>query len=254
MKQEQIRLQKYLADRGVASRRKAEELIQQGLVKVNGRPVKLGDKVNPARDLVTVNGKKVAAVKEKPCYIMLYKPRGYVTTLSDEMDRRCVADLVKDVGKRVYPVGRLDRESEGMLLLTNDGAFAQAITHPSNHIPKTYRVTVRPGVTEEQIDRLSTGVEIDGRKTMPAQVTLLTEEEGRAVLSIVISEGRNRQIRKMCEAVGLEVARLKRTAIGQLRLGMLKPGKWRYLRPEDLQRLMPGMQTASGGRPQRRRR
>lgn len=232
-----VRLQKYLAECGVASRRKSEELIDQGKVKVNGSIASIGDKINPKRDTVTVNGKKI--VKQKShTYIMLHKPRGFITTMSDEMDRKCVAQLVKDVPGRVYPVGRLDRDSEGMLLFTNDGEFANAMTHPTRHVPKTYRVTVRPSITEEQITKLTTGVIIEDRMTAPAEVRVVTKEEGRVVLEIILYEGRNRQIRKMCEEVGLEVARLKRTAIGSIKLGMLKQGDYRELTEDEVRRLM----------------
>lgn len=232
-----VRLQKYLAECGVASRRKSEDLIDQGKVKVNGSIASIGDKINPKRDTVTVNGKKI--VKQKShTYIMLHKPRGFITTMSDEMDRKCVAQLVKDVPGRVYPVGRLDRDSEGMLLFTNDGEFANAMTHPTRHVPKTYRVTVRPSITEEQITKLTTGVIIEDRMTAPAEVRVVTKEEGRVVLEIILYEGRNRQIRKMCEEVGLEVARLKRTAIGSIKLGMLKQGDYRELTEDEVRRLM----------------
>ena len=165
---------------------------------------------------------------------MLNKPRGYVTTVSDELDRRCVMDLLTDVEERVYPVGRLDRNSEGLLLLTNDGKFANDIMHPSKHISKTYRVTVRPSVTEDQLSEMAAGIVLDGKKTLPANIVVLNNEPNRVVLQITIKEGRNRQIRRMCEAVGLEVARLRRTSIGPVRLGMLKPGTWRDLTPDEL--------------------
>ncbi len=232
-----VRLQKFLAESGVASRRKSEELISEGKVKVNGKVASIGDKINPKKDTVTVSGKKIVKRKEFT-YILLHKPRGFITTMSDEMDRKCVAELIKDVPVRVYPVGRLDRESEGMLLFTNDGEFANAMTHPTKHVPKTYRVTVRPGITDEQITQLTTGIIIDDRKTAPAQVRVVNKEEGRVVLEIILYEGRNRQIRKMCEAVGLEVARLKRTAIGSIKLGMLKQGAWRELNEDEVRKLM----------------
>lgn len=233
-----IRLQKMLADCGVASRRKSEELIAQGKVKVNGVAAEIGDKVDPYRDKVFVNGKRITvAAKPKYRYIMLHKPRGYITTMSDERGRKCVAELVKDIPERIYPVGRLDRDSEGMLLMTNDGEFANIITHPKKHIYKVYRVTVRPGITEDQIVEMSVGMEIDGYKTAPAEVRVIQKQEGRAVLEIVLREGRNRQIRKMCEKLGIEVARLKRTAVGQVKLGMLQPGKWRELTKEEVKKL-----------------
>ncbi len=237
MADNQIRLQKFLSECGVASRRKAEDLIASGKVKVNGRVATIGDKINPTKDSVTVFGKKVIKVK-KNTYIMLHKPRGFITTLSDEMGRKCVAQLVEDVGVRVYPVGRLDRDSEGLLLLTDDGEFANAMTHPAKHVPKTYRVTVRPSITEDQITSLTTGIEIDGRMTLPSEVRVISRQEGRVVLEIIIYEGRNRQIRKMCETLGLEVARLKRTQIGSVKLGMLKQGDWRNLTEEEVHKLM----------------
>lgn len=231
---EKTRLQKIIAESGLCSRRRAEELIRQGCVKVNGRTAKLGDGASP-NDVVAVNGERIRIPKKREkYYLMLNKPRGYVTTMSDELDRRCVTELLGDFPERVYPVGRLDRNSEGLLLFTNDGKFANDIMHPSRHVSKTYRVTVRPSVSDEQLARLAAGVEIDGRKTLPATVNVLTQEQGRAVLQIVIREGRNRQVRKMCEAVGLEVARLKRTAIGPIKLGMLKPGTYRELTSEEL--------------------
>lgn len=225
-----IRIQKIMADNGVASRRKCEEMIKAGLITVNGHPAVLGQRLNPNRDLIVVDGVKLLTnVKKQRYYIALNKPRGYVTTLNDEMDRKCVAELVADVPERVYPIGRLDRNSEGLLLFTNDGEFANQVMHPKFHMSKTYRVTVRPDINDKQAMQLAEGVVIDGVRTEPAQVTVLTKEPGRVVLQIVITEGRNRQIRKMCEGVGLEVARLKRISIGPVRLGMLPPGEWRDL-------------------------
>lgn len=232
---EKTRIQKIIADAGYCSRRKAEELIFQKRVKVNGRPCKLGDKAFAGKDIITVDGEKLYTPRRRNLYyIMLNKPRGYVTTMSDELDRRNVYDLLVGIPERVYPIGRLDRNSEGLLLFTNDGAFANDIMHPSKHVTKTYRVTVRPDITDEQLVRLSEGVEIDGKMTLPCTINVLTKEPGRVVMQMVIREGRNRQIRKMCEAVGLEVARLKRTSIGPLKLGMLKPGEYRELMPDEL--------------------
>lgn len=234
---EKIRLQKLISESGLCSRRKAEELIIKGKVKVNGHPASIGDGAT-YNDVITVNGERIYLEKKrKKYYIMLNKPRGYVTTMSDELDRRCVTELLEGLDERVYPIGRLDRNSEGMLLFTNDGKFANDIMHPSRHISKTYRVTVRPSISEDQLVKLSAGVEIDGRKTLPANVEVLDEKEGRVVLRMIIREGRNRQIRKMCEAVGLEVARLRRTAIGPVKLGMLKPGTWRELTSEEVKAL-----------------
>ncbi len=231
---EKTRIQKIIADAGYCSRRKAEELISKGKVTLNGRPVKLGDKAG-SRDIIAVDGERIYIPKKKnKIYIMMNKPRGYVTTVSDELDRKCVMDLLSDLEERVYPIGRLDRNSEGLLLFTNDGEFANSIMHPSKHISKTYRVTVRPDISDEQLVRLAEGVEIDGKKTLPANVVVKDKQSGRVVLLITIKEGRNRQIRKMCEAVGLEVARLRRISIGPVKLGMLKSGTYRELTPDEL--------------------
>lgn len=231
----QDRIQKVIAQSGYCSRRKAEELIAARKVKVNGHPALIGQKVDPNRDVITVNDERIWYDRKKEqLYLMMYKPRGYITTTSDEKGRRCVMDLLPDLETRVYPIGRLDVNSEGLLLFTSDGTFANDMMHPSRHVSKTYRVTVRQDVTDEIAAELSAGVYIDGRKTAPAEVRILTKEEGRVVMEVVIREGRNRQVRKMCEAVGLEVARLKRTAIGPLRLGMLKPGEVRQLSKEEL--------------------
>lgn len=238
MADDKIRLQKYLSECAVASRRKSEELIANGRVKVNGVVAQIGDKISPKHDTVTVNGKKVIKPGKDKMYIMLHKPRGFITTMSDEMDRKCVAELIKDVSARVYPIGRLDRDSEGMLLFTNDGEFANAMMHPSKHVSKTYRVTVRPFVTEEQLTAITQGIMIDDRKTAPAEVRVVTKEENRTVLEMVLYEGRNREIRKMCEELGLEVARLKRTAVGSVKLGMLKQGAWRELSDDEVRKLM----------------
>ena len=236
MKDNKIRLQKHLSACGIASRRKAEELIESGKVRVNGRIATLGDKVDPKRDKVTVRGKNVVAVTEK-VYIMVNKPRGYVTTMSDEYDRKCVNDLVKDVAVKVFPVGRLDRDSEGLLLMTNDGELANSITHPSRHVNKTYRVTVGGTVNDEQIEKLTTGIVLDGRKTQPCDVFVVERKPDRTMLNFIIHEGRNRQIRRMCEAVGLEVLRLKRLEIAGVKLGGLKLGAWRNLNERELVRL-----------------
>lgn len=235
---EKIRIQKIMSDSGVCSRRKAEEYISEGRVKVNGRPCKLGDKALAGKDIITLDGEKIYVAKKRQLYyIMLHKPRGYVTTMSDELDRKCVTELLTKVPERVYPIGRLDKNSEGLLLFTNDGNFANDIMHPSRHVTKTYRVTVRPDINDEQLIKLASGVEIDGKMTKECSVVVLDKQPGRVVLQMTIHEGRNRQIRKMCEAVGLEVARLKRTAIGPVKLGMLKPGEYRELKPDELRAL-----------------
>ncbi len=230
-----MRLQKIISQQGLMSRRKAEEAIESGRVTVNGRAANLGQKADPARDVIAVDGRRVqTGPKTEKIYLALNKPRGYVTTMHDEHGRRCVAQLVGDAPARVYPVGRLDRNSEGLILLTNDGDFANAVMHPHFNVPKVYRVTLRPGITDEQFSRLASGVEIDGEVLVPRSVTVLSKEPGRAVAQIVITQGKNRQVRRMCEAVGLEVARLKRTAIGPVRLGMLPPGRWRELTSQEV--------------------
>jgi len=244
---EKVRIQKIIADSGLCSRRKAEELIEKGKVKVNGHPCKLGDKALPGKDMITVGGELITVDKRRKLYyIMLHKPRGYVTTTSDELGRKCVTGLLENIPERVYPIGRLDKDSEGLLLFTNDGGFANDMMHPSRHISKTYRVTVRPDITEQQLVQLASGVEIDGRKTAECNVVVLDKQVGRVVLQMTIFEGRNRQIRKMCEAVGLEVARLKRTAVGPVKLGMLKPGSFRELKPDELRALRNAVTKKQG--------
>lgn len=228
-----------MAEQGVASRRKSEDLIRAGKVKVNGHVAEIGMKINPRKDLVTVGKQKLTNVKNrKMVYVMLNKPRGYVTTVSDELGRKTVMDLLPDFGCRIYPVGRLDKDSEGLLLLTNDGSFTNCMTHPSHEYAKVYRVTVRPAVNDDILFNLRNGIEIDGRMTAPCEVTVLTEEENRVVLEFILHEGRNRQIRKMCESQGLEVAKLKRISIGPVKLGMLKQGDYRELSEQDVKKLL----------------
>lgn len=236
MKDNKIRLQKHLSECGIASRRKAEELIAAGKVKINGHIAEIGSKVDPKRDKVTVRGRAVVPVNEK-VYIMLNKPRGFVTTMSDELGRKTVSDLVSDAGNRIFPVGRLDRDSEGLLIMTNDGDFANKLTHPSSHVNKTYRVTVKGAAEEEQLLKMKEGILLDGRKTLPCDCFVAERKPDRTVLIFVLNEGRNRQIRRMCEAVGLEVLRLKRTEIAGVKLGMLPQGKWRPLNEREMRRL-----------------
>lgn len=230
------RIQKVLAEQGVCSRRAAEQLIREGRVQLNGRPVSLGDKMDPRADLLTVDGQRVSVPKkQEKYYYMLHKPRGYITTTSDERGRRTVMDLVADAPVRVYPVGRLDKDSEGLLLLTNDGEFANLLMHPSHGVSKLYRVTVHPHATEEQILKLTNGVVLDdGAKTLPAVIRVVADEPGRTVLEMTIREGKNRQIRRMCEAVGLQVVRLRRSALGAVKLGMLQPGQYRELTSQEV--------------------
>jgi len=229
------RIQKVLSRYGVCSRRAAEELIKRGSVKLNGRAVKLGDKMDPKRDVLAVDGKRVhLAPKLEMHYYMLNKPRGVVTTLSDRHAKKDVSALIKGVEARLFPVGRLDKDSEGLLLMTNDGRFANMIAHPSRGVTKGYRVSVKPAASEAQLSALASGVELDGGRTAQAPVRVTREEAGRTVFEIALKEGKNREIRRMCEAVGLEVTRLKRTSIGPLSLGALKSGEYRELSKAEL--------------------
>ena len=241
------RIQKVLADQGICSRREAERLIAAGKVKVNGHPVGLGDKMDPDYDKVSIDGKNVRILRKRQyTYLMLYKPRGYITTRSDEHGRKTVLDLVGDTGAMLRPVGRLDKDSEGLLLLTDDGAFINLLTHPSGGVGKLYRVTVRPRATETQIVQMSSGVVLDdGVKTQPCVIHVAVDEPGRTVLEITLHEGRNRQIRRMCEAVGLEVVRLKRSAEGPVKLGMLQPGEYRELKKSEVNALRNAAQRSS---------
>lgn len=233
-----VRLQKFMADCGVASRRKSETLIENGAVKVNGTTARIGDKVNPDADKVYVHNRRIVInKKDGKRYIMLNKPRGYVTTMSDEMNRKCVADLVKNIPSRVYPVGRLDRDSEGMLLMTNDGDFANRVMHPKRQISKVYHVTVSPDMTDEQAKAISKGIVIDGRKTAPCEVRIMKRGEDRANIEMVLREGRNREIRKMCEHFSIEVLRLRRISIGSVKMGGLKQGQWRDLTSDEVKKL-----------------
>lgn len=231
---EKIVLQKFMANAGVNSRRKCEELISQGKVRVNGKVANLGTRVSPSSDTIIFEGKKLELKNTNKIYIMIYKPRGFITTLSDEHGRKCVLELVKDIPERIFPVGRLDKNSEGLLLMTNDGDFANKVIHPSKNIRKSYRVTIKSNITENQLIDLSSQTDLEGEEIQPAIVEVLSKSPERTVLKISIKEGKNRQIRRMCEKVGLEVARLKRISIGQLKLGMLSPGKWRNLTKQEI--------------------
>ena len=226
------RLQKILAYRGVCSRRKAEELLTAGRVRVNGETAHLGDSADPEIDEILLDGKALPSAGEY-VYILLHKPRGYVTTLSDEKGRPNAAQLVADCGTRVYPVGRLDMDSEGLLLFTNDGDFANSLMHPRHEVNKTYRVTVR-GFTENGLQNLKEPVTLDGYTIRRPQVKLLWQENGKAQLLVTIHEGRNRQVRRMCDMAGMTVTRLVRISEGSLKLGDLPSGKWRYLKPEEV--------------------
>lgn len=231
------RLQKFLANAGVASRRSCEGMIVNGLVKVNDRVVtELGTKVDPERDQIVVGGERITACEAKVYYI-LYKPRGYVSTLHDERDRKKVVDLLKGVGARVYPVGRLDYDSEGLLLLTNDGALTYALTHPKHQITKTYLVRVEGVPTGENILKLARGIVLEDGPTAPAEVRLVGSRDNKGLLEIIIHEGRNRQVRRMCEAIGHRVIRLQRTKVGPLALHDMKPGQFRPLSRNELREL-----------------
>lgn len=236
---EELRIQKYLADCGVCSRRAAERAIEEGDVLINGETAEIGQKIRPDRDKVSFRGRPVVKKRNAhPCYIMLYKPAGYVTTMSDEKGRKTVADLISDVEKRVYPVGRLDMDSEGLLLCTNDGDLANALTHPRHHIPKIYHVRVAEDVTNAQLSKLQEPMEIDGYKIKPVECALLKKSETGTTIMMVLYEGRNRQIRKMCESCGYKVIFLKRVAVGSLKLGELKAGQYRALTQAEVDALM----------------
>lgn len=230
---QEYRLQKYMADCGIASRRKCEELILSGKVSINGKIVReLGVKVKHV-DTVRYNG-RIVKPQTKMVYIMMNKPTGYVTTVKDQFDRPTVMDLLEGVKERVYPVGRLDYDTSGLLILTNDGDVTYKLTHPSNHMTKTYVAEVEGKPTVAALDRLREGVVIDDYKTNPAEVRIVGEKPKSTLVEITISEGRNRQVRKMCEAIEHPATKLKRTKIGTLDLGNLPRGKWKYINIEDI--------------------
>ena len=232
-----MRLQKFFSDCGVLSRRAAEAEIAAGKVKVNGAVAQIGDSIDPEVDIVEYKGKRILPrTTEKRHYIMLNKPRGYVTTMQDEKGRPTVANLTAGVGTRVYPVGRLDMDSEGLLLLTDDGEFANQLTHPRHEIPKIYHVTLSKVLTKDEIAALRAPMELDGYRLQPVTVKKLAPD----TIQMNLYEGRNRQIRRMCESVGLKVLRLQRIAIGDLGLGALPLGRWRELTPDEINYLTSG--------------
>lgn len=235
------RLQKLIARSGLCSRRTAEDWLRTGRVSLNGAVASLGDKADPARDRIEVDGRPLPS-EQAYVYLMLHKPRGYVTTLSDEFGRRTAAELVADCGRRVFPVGRLDRDSEGLLLFTNDGSWMQAMLHPKNEINKVYLVTVS-GALEQAREKLMALRCLDGERIRPAQVEEVSREKGKMCLQITIHEGKNRQIRRMCAQVGLRVERLRRVQEHTLQLGSLPVGKWRYLTDEELQSVKEAMKS-----------
>ncbi|ACA59707.1 pseudouridine synthase [Candidatus Desulforudis audaxviator] len=231
-----MRLQKYLAEAGIASRRASEELILAGRVRVNGEVVReLGTTVDSSRDRVEVDGQKIRP--EPKIYVLLYKPRGYVTTARDPQGRRKVTDLVAGAGGRVFPVGRLDYDSEGLLLLTNDGELAYRLTHPRFHVPKTYHVVLDRSPGPAALRAIARGVELDDGLTAPAGVRLVRRDGREALVEMTIHEGRKRQVRRMWAALGFEVQRLKRVRMAGLELGGLEPGRWRHLRTTEVREL-----------------
>ena len=232
-----VRLQKFLADAGLMSRRAAEEEIAKGRVSVNGHVAEIGTQIDPADDLVTYRGKKVLFEKKEHIYIMMNKPRGYLCSTEDDRGRKCVTDLLDGVKARIYPVGRLDLISEGLLLLTDDGELKNRLTHPSYSLPKVYRVKVSGEVSEAQHLTLTSPLVIDGYKIRPVDVVIGESDESGTVLKFTLKEGRNRQIRKMCEQAGLTVKRLSRISIGNLKLDGLPVGKWRYLDAKEVEYL-----------------
>jgi 23S rRNA pseudouridine2605 synthase len=233
-----VRLQKILSGAGVASRRAAEQLMREGRVSVNGRTVRdLGTKADPAQDDIRVDGRRITS-RERPRYLLLNKPRGYITTRSDPQRRRTVLALLAGVREYIYPVGRLDFDSEGLLILTNDGDLAARLTHPRHQVPRVYEARVRGVPDSRTLDRIARGVVIDGRRTAPAAVRLVRElrdtRYDQAILELTLVEGRNRQVRKMCEAIGHPVLTLRRTRIGPISDPRLPPGAWRDLTPREV--------------------
>ena len=233
------RLQKILSSAGICTRRAAETYIKEGRVKVNGNKANLGESADPEQDEILVDGRVIGKRTRRMVYIMLNKPRGYVTTLSDEAERKTVADLIRDVPERVYPVGRLDMHSEGLLLLTNDGQLAHNLMHPSHEVYKEYLVKLTPD--EEGLPSpekpLSGVIELDGERLLPAKCRLLTKTENGYIMTIAIRQGKNRQIRRMCAKCGYTVNSLKRVSEGDVKLGELPSGRWRYLTEAEVRYL-----------------
>lgn len=235
---EPIRISKYFTDCGVMSRRSADAAVENGEVKVNGTIAVLGQKVTPGVDVVTWRGKKITppATSEKMT-VMLNKPRGYLTTLSDDKGRHTVAELIADAGVRLYPVGRLDMDSDGLLILTNDGELANQLSHPSHNVDKVYLAYVDGHVTAEQMTGMTTPIEIDGKMTSPARVRKAAYNQVETALEVTIHDGRNRQVRRLCEREGLHVRKLTRVAEGNLLLGDLEEGKWRRLSDKEIRKI-----------------
>jgi len=236
---EEMRIQKYLSEQGIMSRRSAEDAVIRGRVIINGKKATVGQKVVPEIDEIIVNGIIITQQSEnenKKVYIMIYKPVGIVTTMSDEQNRLCISDILDKnaIGKRVYPVGRLDMYSEGLLILTNDGEIANKLMHPKHEISKIYHITLKSELKQETIKKLTEPIEIDGRQTSPAKVSVIELKNGRTKLKIEIFEGRNRQIRRICENLDLIILKLKRVCVGKLNIGTLKPGQWKYLNHNEI--------------------
>jgi len=234
---EEIRLQKFLADCGVASRRKSEELILQGKVKVNGKQItELGTKVMPNKDDITVEGKKIEQCNRN-IYIMLNKPEGYITTAREQFNRPYIMELLSDVKERVFPAGRLDMDTSGVIILTNDGDFTFKITHPKHKINKTYIAEVKGFPDSAEMSKFKKGLKIEDYTTAPAEIRLVAKKKFSSIVEIIIHEGRNRQVKKMCETIGHNVIRLQRTALGGLELGSLPVGKWKYLTKNEIEKI-----------------
>ena len=233
-----IKLQKYFSDCGLMSRRAAEEEIKKGLVRVNGQVAELGLRIDPDTDRIEYKGRPVLPTSDKKTYILLNKPRGYVTTLSDEKNRPTVNDLVRSVGVRVFPVGRLDMDSDGLLLLTNDGELTNRLTHPRHEIPKIYHVTVSGSVSQQALSALRAPMVLDGYEILPVKTEIIAVSPSSTILEMTLYEGRNRQIRKMCESQQLKITRLCRVSLGNISLGSLEAGKWRHLTPDEVAYLM----------------
>lgn len=225
------------------SRRAAEVEIENGRVSVNGVIAEIGCKIDPENDTVTYRGRVIRPRDRHFTYVMLNKPRGYLSSVSDDRGRQCVTDLLTGIDKRLYPVGRLDLYSEGLLLLTDDGELTNMLTHPKHHVPKRYRVKVKGVLKEDKLTALRSQMVIDGYELMPVQVSVLEEQPLYTLLEMTLLEGRNRQIRKMCDSLGITVMGLRRLAIGDVRLGTLPPGKWRYLTEEEVSSLKNSMST-----------
>ena len=234
---EEMRIQKYLSEQGIMSRRSAEDAIKRGKVIINGSRAVIGQKIVPEIDEIIVDGIMLTQNKKnKKIYIMLYKPAGIVTTMSDEQGRQCVSDIIdkEEVEERVYPVGRLDMYSEGLLILTNDGEIANKLMHPKHEINKIYHAIIKSELNADIIKELEEPIEIEGRMTTPAKVSVIEQKNGKTKLKIEIFEGRNRQIRRMCENLNLNILKLKRVCVGKLNIGTLKPGQWRYLNRNEI--------------------